>query len=111
MAVVCGVNPDPITGNSFKIGGASSQVMAALEQVKAEAHTAMNHKIMTPSNHYKRFDNSGGFGSAAPWTGPSQNSLPTSAIRRSSVMFREIQTSTKVTKKIDSRKDNRTTDV
>ena len=100
IAVGCRVNPDPITGNSFKIGGASSQVMAALEHAKKQAQAAMNHKNLASSNHYMRFDNSGGFGSAAPWTGPGQHSLPTNAIRRSAVMFREQFTRTKDAKRV-----------
>ena len=89
VAVGCGVNPDQITGNSFKIGGASSKVMLALAHAKKQAQAAMDHKNLASSNHYMRFDNSGGFGSAAPWTGPEQHALPTNAIRRSAAMFRE----------------------
>jgi len=100
IAVGCRVNPDPITGNSFKIGGASSQVMAALAHAKKQAQAAMNHKNLASSNHYMRFDNSGGFGSAAPWTGPGQHSLPTNAIRRSAVMFREQFPRTKDAKRV-----------
>ena len=90
IANAFGLPPDRLTANSFKIGGASSEVEKALESAREQAQKAMHHRSIASSNHYIRYNSCGGIGSAAPWKPQGSTGIPTDSIRRSAAITQMV---------------------